>query len=165
MSASLARVADALATPQMIYGTLMVSAVIGSAEDDDPDLKVLVAAAGTIIVLWLAHVLAETLAFLGRKHATAPPTLKAAVHDGLEASTGVIYAAVIPCLLLASGAAGLLPEAGAYWAALAVPVVSLAFLGLLVLRRHRLPLYVKAFAAVSALLLGVVIIVLKIAIH
>ena len=45
-------------TPELIYGTIISSAVIAVAEDDDSDLDVFVVTVVTMLVFWAAHVFA-----------------------------------------------------------------------------------------------------------
>ena len=157
-----------LVAPQLIYGTLLISAVIGSAEDNDPDKQVLLTALTTSMVFWAAHVLCDALSHIG-KHPRMPgdkpgPALSGAIRLGLSHSGGMLYAAVLPCLLLASGALGILPEAPAYWLALGLPVASLALLGWLTFRDH-LPWYTRTLAALCVSALGIIVIIMKIAVH
>ncbi len=158
-----------LVTPQLIYGTLLISAVIGSAQDDDLDKQVLVTALSTSIVFWAAHALCDALSHISKDSSPTGdnpgPALSGAIRLGLIQSRGMLYAAFLPCLLLASGALGILPEAPAYWLALGLPVASLALLGWVAFRDHRLPWYTRALAAACVSALGIVVIVMKVAVH
>jgi hypothetical protein len=66
-----------------IYGNIVVTAVVASLPEDDDtsSLELVVAALGTVLVFWLAHVYARVLAggldgepFVGR--AILPPTTR-----------------------------------------------------------------------------------------
>ncbi|MBC7517521.1 MAG: hypothetical protein H7248_01320 [Microbacteriaceae bacterium] len=163
-----------LLTPQLIYGTILISAVIGWAEDDDSVRKVLTTAVSTAFVFWAAHVLCEALSYVSKHPSAQPsravpdepdPVLSLALKYGLSHSGGLLYSAVIPCLLLGLGTVGILSEAESYWLALGIPVTSLALLGWMAFRDHPIPWYKKTLAAVCVSTLGIIVIILKVAVH
>ncbi|MCU1513203.1 MAG: hypothetical protein JWO10_293 [Microbacteriaceae bacterium] len=151
---------ERLATPQAIYGTLLVSAIIGSASDEDPDRLVLELALRTTIVFWIAHVFADGLAHYGR--GGDGMSASASLRYGLRHGAGLLYAGIIPCLCLLLGALGLLEEYFAYYLALAIPVVLLGSLGWVTLANRGSSWPVRLAGAAVTALLGIVVILIKI---
>lgn len=157
------RIRSAIATPQAIYGTLLICALIGSATDDDYDREVLVLVLRTTIVFWLAHVFADGIAYYGRhrEEVSARDALQYGIHHG----AGLLYAAVIPSLCLLLGAFGLVDEYVAYYIGLIVPVFLLAALGWIALGNRHVRWYLRLGGAAITAALGVIVILVKIIAH
>jgi hypothetical protein len=157
------RAREQIATPQAIYGTLLVSAIIGSASDSDPDRVVLELALRTAIVFWIAHVFADGLAHIGRSGDGM--SVATSLRFGLRHGAGLLYSAIIPCVFLLIGALGLLDEYVAYYLALAIPVLLLGALGWLMMANRGSAWAIRLAAAAITALLGVIVILIKIALH
>jgi hypothetical protein len=124
------RLRHQVVTPELIYGTIIVSAIIVLAEDDQNDFSLLVVVAVTSFVFWVAHVFASTVAHHGRRGGKEIP-FGEALGNAVRHSSGLLLAAIIPVFILALGAAGVLTEELAYLIALFVGVVVLFVLGVL----------------------------------
>jgi hypothetical protein len=61
-----------LVRPPVIYGTVIVSAVIVAAPDSEPDVELVLLTLSTIVIVWVAHVFSEIVA--GEHTVTNPPT-------------------------------------------------------------------------------------------
>ncbi|MCU1479734.1 MAG: hypothetical protein JWQ19_520 [Subtercola sp.] len=153
-----------LVTPQAIYGTLLVSAIIGTAADDAKDIDVLITTAGTVIVFWIAHVFAEGIAHYGTPKSAGLPMLASLKHS-LRSAAGLLYSALVPCFFLLLGALGILGESTAYQISLWIPVFLLAALGWLAIADRGGSWWARLVASIVTGLLGVFVIVLKIAFH
>lgn len=158
------RLRHRVVTPPAIYGTLLVSAIIGTAEDGDSDLEVFITTASTLVVFWIAHVFAEAIAHYGRR-AGDDVTMGAALRRSLSHSSGLLYAGILPCGVLLLGTLGAMPEWVAYGLSLLLPIVLLAALGWFAVsdRGGRWP--AKLLAAWVTSFLGFVVILLKIIFH
>lgn len=160
------RFRDRVVTDEAVYGTVLYAAVIAasSAPDDHSDgvpgdsaalaprdvLDVLLLSLTTLLVFWVAHVFARTLA-------------RGALRDALRHSNGMLLAAVLPTVPLVLGAVGVLPDA-VDWSAL-LSFVVLAFLGYGSAERRGRGIGIRILSAFIAVVLGFVIVVIKIAVH
>ncbi|RFA07284.1 hypothetical protein B7R21_13775 [Subtercola boreus] len=153
-----------IVTPPAIYGTLLVSAIIGTAEDGETDLEILRTTVPTLLVFWTAHVFAEAIAHYG-KHGRDRITMREAVKFSIGFSSGLLYAGIIPCGLLLVGAIGLLEEEVAYSFSLLVPVILLGALGWSAIGDRGGAWPAKLLAGFLTGLLGLVVILLKIVFH
>ncbi|MCS5714797.1 hypothetical protein NVV95_09565 [Herbiconiux sp. CPCC 205716] len=158
------RLRHELVTPESIYGTIIVSALIVVVDDDENDFQLLVGVGSTVLVFWLAHVFAFTMAHHGRRGPTQLG-ISAALGRALEHSTGLLLAAVVPMAVLGLGAAGVLDEGTAYLAALWVGVIVLFLLGVLAFVERGARWYSCLAGGLATALLGVAVIVLKAVFH
>lgn len=153
-----------IVTPPAIYGTLLVSAIIGTSEDGDTDLQILGTTIPTLLVFWVAHVFAEAIAHYGR-NGHQRVTMREAVRFSIGLSSGLLYAGIIPCGLLVLGAIGALDEGDAYALSLLVPVFLLGALGWFAIADRGGAWHAKLLAGFLTGLLGLVVILLKIVFH
>ncbi|RFA10022.1 hypothetical protein B7R54_13015 [Subtercola boreus] len=153
-----------IVTPPAIYGTLLAAALIGTAEDGESDFDILTTVVPTLLVFWLAHIFAEGIAHYGR-HGQQRVTMREALRFSVGFSSGLLYGGIVPCGLLVLGAVGIMGEAEAYGFSLLAPVVLLGALGWFALADRGARWPGKLGAALVTGLLGVVVIVLKIAFH
>lgn len=153
-----------LVTPPAIYGTLLVSAIIGTSEDGDTDLEILGTTVPTLLVFWVAHVFAEAIAHYGR-NGHQRVTMRQAVRFSIRHSSGLLYAGIIPCGLLVLGAVGAMEEGDAYALSLLVPVFLLGALGWFAIADRGGAWHAKLLAGFLTGLLGLVVILLKIVFH
>ena len=153
-----------LVRPQVIYGTIIVSAVVVAADDSDADLEVLGLTAATIVIVWIAHVFSEIVA--GQHTVTNPPTpFRTVLTHAMTHGAGLLISAVLPLLMLAVGAVGLLPNHVAYQSALAVGVLSLAVLGWFVFAHRGNAWPIRLAGAVGTGLLGAGVVALNSFVH
>jgi hypothetical protein len=154
----------ALVRPATIYGTIIVSAVIVAADDNDSDLDVFLLTIASTVLIWLAHLLSEAVA--GEHAVTNPPTpLRVVFRYALSSSAGLLFAAVLPLLFLLLGVFDILSESLAYFAALAAAVLSLAVLGWLVFAHRGSAWPIRLVGALATAILGAVVILLKAIAH
>jgi hypothetical protein len=144
-----------------VYGTIVVmgAVVVGSAGSADP-WRVATAVAGTVLVLWIAHVYARAIGesiYAGRRLDRRELTEVA----GEELT--IPLAAVPPIGALVLGAAGVLRESRAIWAALAIGLLTLAAAGLRYARVEHLNRLATAVSVALNLALGLVIVALEVA--
>jgi hypothetical protein len=142
-----------------VYGTIVVMGAIaaGSGEAASPG-QLAGIAAGTVLVLWVAHVyadaLAETIA-LGRRLDRA----EFASVAGRELS--IPLAATAPVTALVLGALGVLGQSTALWTAMAFGLMTLLVQGVGYARVERLSKLGTVATVAINLALGLVIVALK----
>jgi hypothetical protein len=119
---------------------------------------------GTVIVFWLAHVYAGTVAAHGVIEGDET-TLGTALKQALLRSMGFLTSALIPCSVLLIGALRVIPDVLAMWVALWLGVVVLGVLGYsaFALRGSSWP--VRILGTLGTAALGVAMILLKALIH
>src|SRR4051812_37212719 len=182
-----ARMRDRVVSADAIYGTILFAALIGasagenstgegdgipgdatshgialqfgdSAIDRVAVLDALLLAGVTLIVFWLAHVYARTIAVHG-----AAKSIPRALEQALEESSGMLVAAVPSTIVLLLGAAGVLPDA-ADWS-LVVAVVVLGVLGWQSFAERGSGMGGRIIGAVVSALLGLALVILKASVH
>jgi hypothetical protein len=158
------RLRHELVTPESIYGTIIVSALIVVVDDGESDFDLMVGVASTVLVFWLAHVFAFTVAHHGRRGDTQIGVGEA-LGRALTHSTGLLLAAVVPVGVLGLGAIGVVDEVSAYLASLFVGVIVLFLLGLLAFVERGARWYSCLAGGMATALLGVAVIVLKAVFH
>jgi hypothetical protein len=158
------RIRHSLVTPELIYGTIISSAVIAVADDDDDDFDVFVVTVVSMIVFWAAHVFATAVANHGLRNGKIMG-IGEAFRYGVHHSQGLLYASIVPLAFLILGATGLLDEDAAYFFALLVGTVLLGVLGWLAFadRGSRWP--ARLLGGIGTALFGLVIIVFKTVLH
>ena len=158
------RVRHALVTPELIYGTIVSSAVIAVADDDDDDFDVFVVTIVTMLVFWAAHVFATAVANHGMRGGRIIG-IGQAFREGVHHSKGLLYASVVPLVFLVLGATGVLDEDTAYFVALIVGMVVLGVLGWMAFADRGSPWPVRLLGGVGTALFGLVIIAFKAVLH
>lgn len=158
------RIRHALVTPELIYGTIISSAVIAVAEDDDSDLDVFVVTFVTMLVFWAAHVFAVAVANHGKRDGRVIG-IGEAFRGGVHHSVGLLYASIIPLLFLVLGSVGVLDEDTAYLVALVVGMVILGILGWMAFADRGSPWPMRLFGAIGTALFGLVIVAFKAFLH
>jgi hypothetical protein len=146
-----------------VYGTIVVLAVVaaGSSTVDVEAWPLLALVVSTTLVLWLGHVYAHGLAEsvkLGRRLDTSELRLLA------RREAAIPLAALAPSLALCLGALGLIAESAAVWLALGLGVATLGVEGLRYARLEHLGNAWTLFAITANIMIGVAIVVLKIAV-
>jgi hypothetical protein len=158
------RIRHALVTPELIYGTIISSAVIAVAEDDDSDFDVFVVTILTMLVFWVAHVFAIAVANHGKRDGRIIG-IGQAFRDGVQHSRGLLYASIVPLLFLILGFTGVLDEDTAYVVALLVGTLVLAVLGWMAFAERGSPWPVRVLGCLGTALLGLVIVLFKVFLH
>jgi hypothetical protein len=157
---------DRVVTDDAIYGTVLFAALIAtsSAPDDHSDgvpgdttalspadvLDTLLISVTTLLAFWVAHVYARTLA-------------RGGLGEAIRHSSGMLWAAIPPTLLLILGAVGILPDSED-WAGL-LSLVVLGFVGYEAAARRGRGVGIRIVSALVAVVLGFVIIIVKVAVH
>jgi hypothetical protein len=150
--------------PQVIYGTVIVSAVIVAARDDIPDWELVLLVLGTVAIVWVAHVFSEVVA--GEHAVTNPPTpIKIVLRHATAHAVGIPVSAVPPLVFLALGSLGWIPQSVAYFASLAVGILSLAVLGWLVFAHRGNAWPIRLAGAAGTALLGAIVVALNSFVH
>jgi hypothetical protein len=148
----------------MIYGTIIVSAVIIAAPDDDPDLDLVLLTLATIAIVWVAHVFSEIVA--GEHAITAPPTpFPVVLLEALKHGSGLLLAAVFPVICLLIGSLGGFTQSAAYYASLGVGVLTMGVLGWFVFAHRGYAWPIRLLGAFGTALLGAGIVALNGIIH
>jgi hypothetical protein len=153
-----------LVRPPVIYGTVIVSAVIVAAPDDDPDLQLVLLTLGTIGIVWVAHVFSEIVA--GEHAVTNPPTpFRVVLAHAIGHGAGLLVAAILPVVCLLIGSLGGFTQSAAYYASLGVGVLTMGVLGWFVFahRGHAWP--IRLLGALGTALLGAGVVALNGIIH
>jgi hypothetical protein len=158
------RIRHTLVTPELIYGTIISSAVIAVAEDDDSDFDVFVVTILTMLVFWVAHVFAIAVANHGKRNGRIIG-IGQAFRDGLHHSKGLLYASIVPLVFLILGSTGVLDEDAAYLVALLVGTVVLAVLGWMAFAERGSPWPLRGLGCLGTALLGLVIVAFKVFLH
>jgi hypothetical protein len=153
-----------LVRPQVIYGTVIVSAVIVAAPDRDPDLELVLLTLVTIAIVWVAHVFSEIVA--GEHAVTNPPTpFHVVLGHAMLHGAGLLISAVLPIVCLLIGSLGGFTQSGAYYASLGVGVLSLGVLGWFVFAHRGNAWSIRLAGAVGTALLGAGVVALNGLIH
>lgn len=152
-------------TEESVYGTILVSGMIVVAgEYKATSWQTFVIVIGTVLVFWVAHVYAGTVAGHGVIEGDET-TLGTALRRAIRRSAGFLTSALIPSVVLLIGALRVIPDNIAIWVALWLGVVILGVLGYsaFALRGSSWP--VRILGCLSTAALGVAIILLKALIH
>lgn len=153
-----------LVSPQTIYGTIIVSAVIVAADDWKSDLEVFTLTLATIVMVWVAHIFSELVAGAHTKVQPSPNVREVVAHAMVH-SVGLLLAAIVPLLILLVGASGLIGDYTAYFVALTAAVVSLAVVGWFTFVRRGSPWPIRIAGAAGTALMAALVIFLKSLIH
>jgi hypothetical protein len=153
-----------LVRPSVIYGTVIVSAVIVAAPDDDPDIELVLLSLGTIAIVWVAHVFSEIIA--GEHAVTNPPTpFRTVLAHAIGHGAGLLIAGILPIACLLVGSLGGFTQSGAYYASLAVGVLTMGVLGWFVFAHRGNSWPIRLLGAVGTALLGAGVVALNGFIH
>lgn len=159
-----------LLSESAIYGVVTVSGllVIVANQSESGTTEALVKVVATVLVFWLAHVYAGTVAHLGDPHDDAEPSsvrLGRALRHSLAHSGGMLLVTLVPAIMLTLGALGLVSHDAAIWGTLWLDVALLAVLGYFGVAGWTSRLWPRLVGALLTAALGVVLILLKAWIH
>jgi hypothetical protein len=183
----LSRIRDRVVTADAVYGTILYAALIavsaayehvgdgvpGDQADPILDIELLTPlhvdylqviewSASTLIVFWIAHVYARTIAGYGVREGREV-RLGDALYGAVAHSNGILWSAIPATLVVLLGAVGVVPDA-ADWA-LVVNLLVLGFLGYQSLSERRRPFPLRLLGGVVTALLGLAVILIDIAMH
>lgn len=157
--------------PAGIYGTIICASILAAASPDTPALKVAISVLVTLMVYWLAERYAEVLGLASSPDHAGPYEQRthrvtvAHLRHVMGSGWAMIQASVTPLVvLLGSRLLGADSET-AVNIALGYTDVLLALLGWLAATRAGLTGWPRALAAAFAIFLGLVVVVLKGALH
>ena len=152
-------------TEESVYGTILVNGmIIVSGTYGATSWETFLTVLGTVLVFWVAHVYAGTVAGHGVIEGDET-TLRTALRRSFRRSLGFLTSALIPSLILLFGALRIIPDVIAIWAALWLGVVILGALGYsaFALRGSSIPIRILGCLGTAAL--GLAMIFLKALIH
>lgn len=153
-----------LMTEESIYGLILLSGMIlVSGMHNDASWKVLITVIVTVIVFWIAHVYAGTLARFSGKFGGG--NLLHAIQASVRRSRGLLISAVLPIFVLTLGAFDAIPDRSAIWAALWVNAIVLGVLGYIGVARWSTNIWWRLASALTTALFGGFVIVLKALTH
>jgi hypothetical protein len=153
-----------IVSPETVYGTVIVAALVFATSSEDSAWDVWWKTVATVVILFAAHAYAEAVAAHGR-HGTRVTTLREAIRLGLNQSVGLLYAAIVPAVLLLLGGFGVLSRSLSLNLALWSAVVVLAVLGYFAFRDRGSSILIRVIGGLGTGAFGAIIIVLKTLIH
>lgn len=147
-------------TPAAIYGLIVYSSLLMITADHEEDVMIVViTSVATLVVFFIAHVFAYTLADHGVHR------LGVAIRYAVSHSAGMLWAALPPTIaMLTSGMSGLSSE-DASENALWVTMLVLAFLGYVAYSRTGARIAVRVLGAIGTAFLGAFVALLEYAFH
>lgn len=152
-------------TEESVYGTLLVSGmIVASGSHGATSWETFLSVLGTVIVFWVAHVYAGTVA----THGVVPGNearLSAAFRKSVRRSLGFLTSALLPSLVLLIGALRIIPDGVAIWVALWLGVVILGALGYSAFTLRGSGWTMRIVGCLGTAALGVAMILLKALIH
>ena len=146
---------DRFGNPSAVYGLIVYSVVIATASDDTTAMpEILLTSIGSLLVFFVAHVFAHTLADHGRL------PLGAAIAHGVRHSVGMLYSAIPSTLVLVAGLSESFDDDTAAEISLLVAMVVLGLLGYSAYAERGVRRTTRWIGAIGTALLGFVIIML-----
>lgn len=159
------RSADSLSTEEGVYGVILVAGmIVVSGSKQSTAAEVLVTVVVTVLVFWAAHVYAGTVSHHGLEQGRQV-TLGESFFHALRRSLGLLVSSFVPVVLLALGAVHVIDEERAIWLALWSGVAVLAVLGYVAFARRGVSMGWRLLGAAGTAAFGIVLILLKAAIH
>lgn len=154
-----------LVTADAVYGLILYSALIAVVSTDHGDsLEVFVVSALSLLVFWAAHVYAGTIAGHGMRDGS-----EVRVRDALRTTighvSGMLYAAILPSIVLLLGATPALSYDASVNASLYVVLVMLAVIGYSSFAERRSRVIIRILGALGTAAFGLVMIVLNAVVH
>jgi len=149
-----------IATPEAIYGTILVSGVLAGTQPGVPLTDVFFSGILASTAIWTAHVVAVTIATHGVRGNTFSG-VRASISLALTHSSGILVGPIVPIALLALGVVGVLPETASFASASVSGLVILAVLGWLALAERGAKWYARLSGALLTALAGLVAAILK----
>jgi hypothetical protein len=146
-----------------VYGQVLASSQVAALSLDESldSAAILLALTGTILVFWLAHVYARTVADRVEFRAAILPDLVAAMRFEWP----IVEAAAPAAFALTLGIVGVLSTENSVLLAIGLGALNLFVWGLAIGRRLKLGKLVMLGLAFSNALFGLIVIVMKVAVH
>ncbi|REJ08540.1 hypothetical protein DY023_00800 [Microbacterium bovistercoris] len=152
-------------TEEAVYGVILVAGMIAvSGAHGATSLSVFWTVLVTVVVFWLAHLYAGTVAGHGLDKDRIVG-LGESFRHALRRSLGLLLSSLIPLVILLLGAGRLINDRLTIWLALWMCVAVLAVLGYIAFRRRGAPWYIRLLGALTTAAFGIVIILAKALIH
>lgn len=150
-----------IATEEGVYGIILVSGLVAAAGTAEMgSLHTLIFVGVTLIVFWVAHIYAGTVAIHGSGEDEVVG-LREAIQHSVKRSRGLLVSGLIPAVPLLLGTFGIIGDKLAAWVALWVGTAVLALLGYAAYRRKNAPLHLRLIGAFCTASFGLIIIVVK----
>ncbi|MBD7957138.1 hypothetical protein H9651_05775 [Microbacterium sp. Sa4CUA7] len=154
-----------LVTEEGVYGVILVSGMIVVAGTQSFGAwEVFATVVTTVLVFWMAHIYAGTVAHHGT-HDGHAVGLRAAMRIALVRSSGLLLGALLPTAVLLLGAARVIPDLAAMWAALWVGVAVLAVIGFVSFRSRGSSVAKSLIGSFVTAAFGLAMIALKTTLH
>jgi hypothetical protein len=151
---------ERFASPEAVYGLILYSAVIAGVSDDHTDTtEVLTISGFTLLIFFLAHVFATSLASHGERG------FRKSVAYGIHHSSGMLYAAIIPTIPLVIGSFGRINADDSVDLALILVSLTLGVLGYSAYAQRGSPIWVRVLGAIGTMLFGFVVFILNYLVH
>jgi hypothetical protein len=162
MTAPSAVMRDRAITAEWVYGTILFMAlVLGAADDDDATAgDVLTVAIGTMVVFFIAHTYAETIAGYSRGSRVVRPMRAAARH-----SLGLLGAIVLPSIPLVLSLFGAVAVDDAVDYSLIVGLIVLGATSAWAFITRKAPWWACILGTLAAVTLGFVVMLLDYIVH
>lgn len=145
-----------------IYGLVLIAGLIVVSRNlTGSSGEALLTVAGTLLVFFVAHVYAATVARL----AEAGGGIGDAIRHGVRESIGLLVVGVIPVAALAFGVLGILRQADAVWLALALDGLLLGLLGWFITAARTPSVWARLGGVILTAGCGALMILLKVLIH
>jgi hypothetical protein len=143
-----------------VYGSIVVmGAIVAGAHGVENLWRLDLVVGGTVVVLWLAHVYAHGL---GESIQLQRRLDRAEFATVARRELAIALAAVVPLIMIALGAAGVLAKPTAVWLALAVGLFTLTAQGYRYARLEKLSRWEMVVSVALNLGLGLAIVGLKV---
>jgi hypothetical protein len=153
------------ATEEAVYGVILVAGLIAvSGVHGATSFTVFTTVMITVVVFWLAHLYAGTVAGHGLAHDRIVG-IRESFRAAFRRSLGLLLSALIPSSILLFGAARVIDDRATIWVALWTCVAVLAVLGFIAFQRRGAPWPIRVLGSLTTAAFGVVIIVAKALIH
>lgn len=150
---------------EAVYALILVAGIIVTAGmQGESSWAIFWIVVGTVVVFWLAHIYAGTLAHLnggGHHRLELGPAFRAAVRR----SSGLLIGAAVPAAILLLGATRAIDDENALWVALWAEVAALAVLGYFAFLKRGAAVPIRILGALTTALFGLAMIGLKAIIH
>jgi hypothetical protein len=154
-----------LVTADAVYGLILYAALLAVVSVGHVDaLEVLLVSFFSLVVFWAAHVYAGTIANHGMRDGIEIP-LARAFRESIAHASGMLYAAVLPSIVLVLGSLHVLTTNNSVSYALVVVLLMLAALGYQSFAARRAKMVVRIFGALGTAAFGLVMIVLNTIVH
>jgi hypothetical protein len=156
---------DQLASEEGIYGVILVAGmIVVSGAEETQAWPLFVTVVSTVAVFWAAHIYAGTVAY-SRTADSHPLRVSIALAHAVSRTWGLLVSALIPASLLLLGATQVVPDRAAIWLALWTGVAVLAVLGYHAFSRQGASWHVRLLGALGTAAFGILMILLKAALH